>query len=291
MKKTFKYFLTLLLIIFASTLTTGCGTDEMDGIEIIVTNYANEYIVNRLYGEHSKISSIYPDGVDTSTYKLSTKQKKEYAEKDIFVYNGSIESERNLAIDLLDINSNLKIIDTSYVLETDYAPEELWLNPASLLMMSQNVKNGLEEYISSTYLKKEINEKYKSFKIDISTLDVDYRDSVQETNNKNIVVADSTLNYLEKFGLKVYCIDADASDKTIADVEELIRNKEVSYILTFKNTEMNSIAKDMLQKFNVVKTIELHKLNILTDKERDNKEDYLTIMQNNLTLLNQELYQ
>ncbi len=291
MKKTFKYFLTFLLIIFASTLTTGCGTDEMDGIEIIVTNYANEYIVNRLYGDHSMISSIYPDGVDTSTYKFSNKQKKEFSQKDIFVYNGSIETERNLAIDLLDINSNLKIIDTSYVLETDYAPEELWLNPASLLMMSQNVKNGLEEYISSTYLKKEINEKYKSFKIDISTLDVDYRDSVQETNNKNIVVADSTLNYLEKFGLKVYCIDADASDKTIAEVEDLINKKEISYILTFKNTEMNSIAKEMLDKHKDIKTIELHKLNILTDKERENKEDYLSIMQNNLTLLNQELYQ
>lgn len=291
MKKTFKYFLTLLLIIFGSTIMTGCGTDEMDGIEIIVTNYANEYIVNRLYGNHSKISSIYPDDVDTSTYKLSTKQKKEYAAKDIFVYNGSIETERNLAIDLLDINSNLKIIDTSYVLETDYAPEELWLNPASLLMMSQNVKNGLEEYISSTYLKKEINEKYKSFKIDISTLDVDYRDSVEDAGNKNIVVADSTLNYLEKFGLKVYCIDADASDKTIAEVEDLINKKEISYILTFKNTEMNSIAKEMLDKHNNIKTIELHKLNILTDKERENKEDYLSIMQNNLTLLNQELYQ
>ena len=291
MKKTFKYFLTLLLIIFGSTMMTGCGTDEMDGIEIIVTNYANEYIVNRLYGDHSKISSIYPDGVDTSTYKLSSKQKKEYATKDIFIYNGSIETERNLAIDLLDINSNLKIIDTSYVLETDYAPEELWLNPASLLMMSQNVKNGLEEYISSTYLKKEINEKYKSFKIDISTLDVDYRDSVEDAGNKNIVVADSTLNYLEKFGLKVYCIDSDASDKTIADVEDLINKKEVSYILTFKNTEMNSIAKEMLDKYSSIKTIELHKLNILTDKERENKEDYLSIMQNNLTLLNQELYQ
>ena len=104
-------------------------------------------------------------------------------------------------------------------------------------------------------------------------------------------MADSTLNYLEKFGLKVYCIDADASDKTIADVEELFNKKEVSYILSFKNTEMNSIAKEMLDKYSNIKTIELHKLNILTDKERENKEDYLTIMQNNLTLLNQELYQ
>lgn len=279
------------MIMILSLATTGCGTDEMDGIEIIVTNYANEYIVNRLYSDHAKITSIYPDGVDTSTYKLSSKQKKEYAKKDIFVYNGSIETERNLAIDLLDINSHLKIIDTSYVLETDYAPEELWLNPASLLMMSQNVKNGLEEYITSTYLKKEIDEKYKSFKIDVSTLDVDYRDSVDETDNKNIVVADSTLKYLEKFDLNVYCIDADASDKTIADVENLISKKEISYILTFKNTEMNSNAKDMLKKFKNLKTIELHKLNILTDKERENKENYITIMQNNLTLLNQELYQ
>ena len=47
----------------------------------------------------------------------------------------------------------------------------------------------------------------------------------------------------------------------------------------------------MIEKNNNIKTIELHKLNILTDEERNEKKDYITIMQFNLEQLNQELYQ
>ncbi len=283
-----------LLIIGAfivSIISTGCTTDEMDGIEIITTNYANEYIVNRIYKDHAKINSIYPDGVDTSTYTISSKKKKEYSKKDIFVYNGLIEVERNLAMDLLDINPSLKIIDTAYVLETDYAPEELWLNPSSLLMMSQNVKNGLIEYVTSTYLHKDITDAYNSLKVDLSELDVLYREAVDDATDKNIIIDDSTLKYLEKFGLKIYCIDSDATDKTIADVEKLINTKKVSYIISFKGIDKSSNSKELITKYPNIKTIELHKLNILSDDERKNSEDYLSITRNNLTLLNQELYQ
>lgn len=283
-----------LLIIGAfivSIISTGCTTDEMDGIEIITTNYANEYIVNRIYKDHAKISSIYPDGVDTSTYTISSKKKKEFSKKDIFVYNGLIEVERNLAMDLLDINPSLKIIDTAYVLETDYAPEELWLNPSSLLMMSQNVKNGLIEYVTSTYLHKDITDAYNSLKVDLSELDVLYREAVDDATDKNIIIDDSTLKYLEKFGLKIYCIDSDATDKTIADVEKLINTKKVSYIISFKGIDKSSNSKELITKYPNIKTIELHKLNILSDDERKNSEDYLSITRNNLTLLNQELYQ
>ena len=129
--------------------------DNMDNIEIIVTNYPNEFIVKELYDEHANITSIYPDGVDINNYKISKKQKNDFSKTDLFIYNGLIEKERDLAVDLLSINPDLKIIDSAYVLETDYSPEELWLNPSSLLMMAQNVRIGLEEYITSTYLKKE----------------------------------------------------------------------------------------------------------------------------------------
>ena len=104
MKKITKYLLLIISIFTISIFTTGCGNDEMDGTTIAVTNYANEFIVDKLYGKHSKITSIYPDGVDTDTYKLSKKQKQEFSKYGIFVYNGLIESERNIAIDLLNIN-------------------------------------------------------------------------------------------------------------------------------------------------------------------------------------------
>ena len=290
--KNIKYlFLTIVLLIPIALITTGCTDDSMDNIEIIVTNYPNEYITKKLYENHATITPIYPDGVDINNYKISNKQKHDYAKKDLFVYNGLIEKERNLAIDLLDINPNLKIIDTAYVLETDYSPEEMWLNPSSLLMMSQNIRLGLEEYITSTYLQKEVDDAYDKLKIELSELDADYRVAVESTEHKTIIVADSALKYLEKFGLDVICIDSDANQKTLSQAEKAIKNKNVSYIMLFKGEEVNENAKKLLDTYTYIQKLELHKLDNISDTERSNKENYNTIMRSNLELIKKELYQ
>lgn len=290
--KNIKYlFLTIVLLIPIALITTGCTDDSMDNIEIIVTNYPNEYITKKLYENHATITTIYPDGVDINNYKISNKQKHDYAKKDLFVYNGLIEKERNLAIDLLDINPNLKIIDTAYVLETDYSPEEMWLNPSSLLMMSQNIRLGLEEYITSTYLQKEVDDAYDKLKIELSELDADYRVAVESTEHKTIIVADSALKYLEKFGLDVICIDSDANQKTLSQAEKAIKNKNVSFIMLFKGEEVNENAKKLLDTYTDIQKLELHKLDNISDTERSNKENYNTIMRSNLELIKKELYQ
>ena len=283
--------LLLLLLFMIPILLTGCTNDSMDNINIIVTNYPNEYIVKSLYGEHATVTSIYPDGVDTENYKISEKQKNEYSKKDLFVYNGLLEKERDLAVDLLAMNPNLKIIDTAYVLETDYSPEELWLNPSSLLMMSQNVRIALEEYISNTYLKKEVDDAYDELKIELSEIDADYRLAVDSSENKTIIVADSALKYLEKFGLNVICIDTDASQKTMADAENTINDGQVSYIFTFKELADNENVTSILESYPSLNKLELHRLDNISDEERSNKETYSSIMRSNLEIIKKELYQ
>ena len=281
----------LLIILLVPFLMTGCTNDTMDNIEIIVTNYPNEYVVKNLYGDHATITSIYPDGVDIDNYEINNKQKNEYSKKDLLVYNGLLEKERNLAVDLLSINPDLKIIDTAYVLETDYSPEELWLNPSSLLMMSQNVRLSLNEYVTSTYLKKEIDEAYEELKIKLSEVDAEYRVAVESTNNKTVVVADSALKYLEKFGLNVICIDSDATQKTLTDAENAINEGTINYIFLFKGQKANDNVKNIMDNHSDVKTIELHKLDNLSDEERSEKYDYISIMRDNLESIKKELYQ
>lgn len=287
MKK--KLFLLLILII--PFIIGGCSNDSMDNIEIIVTNYPNEYIVKSIYGNHSTISSIYPDGVDITKYKISKKQKKEYATKDLFVYNGLIERERKLALELLAINPDLKIIDTAYVLETDYSPEELWLNPSSLLMMSQNIRLGLSEYASSAYLKKDIDDAYEELKINLSEIAAEYRLAVESTNNKTIIVADNTLKYLEKFGLNVLCVDDEATQKTMTDAYNAVDNGEVSYVFQFNGSELSENAKSVVERSEDITTISLHKLDNISDEERSEKKDYISIMKDNLESIKKELYQ
>ena len=288
--KKLKIFSLIIIMIFVSLLSSGCTSDNMENINILVTNYPNEFITQKLYGTHSTVSSIYPDGVDINEYTISSKQKKDFSNYDLFIYNGLIEKERNLAVDLLELNPDLKIIDTAYVLETDYSPEELWLNPSSLLMMAQNVRIGLEEYISSNVLKTEIDEAYDSLKVELSELDAKYRIDVDNTNNKIIVVANSALKYLEKFGLEVYCVDSDATDKTISNVQDLINNKKVDYVYSFVEEELNDKVKKLVDDNDNFTVIELHRLDNMTDDERKNKETYLSIMNNNLDLIKKEIY-
>ena len=181
----------VLLLTIVLLLTTACTTDNMENIKIIVTNYPNEYIINSLYGKHASVESIYPDGVTIEDYKISNKKKNEYSKSDLFVYNGAIEKERNLAISLLDKNPELKIIDTTDALNTKYSTEELWLDPSSLLMMAQNVRMGLQEYVPSTVLKKDIDERYEKLKVKLSELEAEYRVNVDNAKRKEIIVSTS----------------------------------------------------------------------------------------------------
>ena len=68
----FKMILITVFFIGLTFICTGCANDDMQDINIIVTNYPNEYIVSKLYGDYSKITSVYPDGVKTEEYGAAT---------------------------------------------------------------------------------------------------------------------------------------------------------------------------------------------------------------------------
>ena len=281
----------LVLGVFVLSFATGCKKDNMEDIDIAVTNYPNEFIVDRLYGEHAKINTVYPDGVDIANYKITSKQKQNYSDMELFVYTGLLEKERDLAGDLLNLNKDLKIIDTSYVLETEYSTEELWLNPSSLLMMAQNVRLGLKEYITSNYLSKKVDKAYNKLKIELSELDADYHLTVENTDNKVIVTSDSALKFLEKFNLKVICLDNDSTEKDVEEVKKLVDDGTINYIFTFKNEKLSPNAEEVIKYNNNIKKLELNRIDNISDNDRDESKDYITLMNENLDLLKQELYQ
>lgn len=281
----------LVLGVFVLSFATGCKKDNMEDIDIAVTNYPNEFLVDRLYGEHAKINTVYPDGVDIANYKITSKQKQNYSDMELFVYTGLLEKERDLAGDLLNLNKDLKIIDTSYVLETEYSTEELWLNPSSLLMMAQNVRLGLKEYITSNYLSKKVDKAYNKLKIELSELDADYHLTVENTDNKVIVTSDSALKFLEKFNLKVICLDNDSTEKDVEEVKKLADDGTINYIFTFKNQKLSPNAEEVIKYNNNIKKLELNRIDNISDNDRDEGKNYITLMNENLDLLKQELYQ
>lgn len=281
-----------LLLITTSILTSGClKRDNLENIEIYTTSYPIEYITNRLYGEHSTVKSIYPDGVIIDSYELTDKQIKDYSNSSLFIFNG-LAPEKKYVAPMFEHNKKIKIIDTTLSMDYENYIEELWLNPSNFLMLAQNIKIGFNEYINNHYLKNDIEEKYEELKVEVSNLDAKIKLMVESSTNKTIVVSDDLFKFLEdKYGLTVISLEENdnLTDKTKADVINLINSGQISYIFTTQNKEINNTVNEIKEKTNV-ELVELKTVANLTEEERKNKDDYFTLVNYNLELLKQELY-
>ncbi len=286
----------ILLIIICITLLSGCNItkDSMEDIEIYTTIYPIRYLINSLYGNNSTINSIYPSGVNPNDFELSDKKLEEYANTDLFIFN-SLDKERDIAVKMLNKNKNLKIIDVSMGMTYDYDIAELWLNPYNYLMMAQNTKNGLLEYIDNPYLISNtdntgIENKYEELKYDLSRLDADIKEKVSLAKYKTLVVDSNLFKYLEKYNLKVISLEEndDLNENTIDEVKKLIKNGSIKYIYS-SNTTTNNTCQNLINNYNI-ELLTINTMESIDGGITNSNENYITIMNNNLELINKELY-
>lgn len=284
-----KKIISILAITLISILLGGCfNKNNMDNITIYTTSYPIEFIVNRLYGEHSQIKSIYPEGVDIEEYKVTNTLLKNYDDIDLYVFNG-LYNEKNYIKTLLKNNKDLKIIDGTSSIKYDKSMNELWLDPAKLLTIANNIKKGFNEYITATYLNDEINENYENLKIDLTDLDAKYRSTINKADNKTIVVSNNSFVYLKKYGLNVISLDDESVDtKTINRVKNLINNGSIKYIYIKKGESISKTVKSITDSTKAT-TLELNTLANL-DEDDKSKYDYLSLSTQNLETLKEELY-
>ena len=288
----------IFLIIVGLFLLTGCTfnlhNDNMKDITIYTTIYPIKYLINSLYGENSTIYSIYPSGVEPSNFELSNKKLTEYANTDLFVFN-SLDRDRDFAVDMINKNKKLKVIDVSMGMNYDNDISELWLNPYNYLMMAQNTKDGLLEYISNPYLisntdKTGVEDKYEELKYDLSRLDADIKENISHANYKTIVVDNDVFKFLEKYNLKVISLEENdsLSENTINEVKKLINNGSIKYIFSISN-ETNNTCQNLINNYNI-ELVTINAMKTIDGGISNSNENYITVMNNNIDLLNKELY-
>lgn len=270
---------------------TGClKRDNLEDIDIYTTVYPFEYITERLYGEHSQVHSIYPRGVSIQNYQLTDKQIKDYSKSKLFIFSG-LSPEKDYVAKFFENNKKLKIIDTTSSMEITHGYEEMWLDPSNFLMLSQNIKNGFKEYINNHYLKNEIEENYQKLKIEVSNIDAEISTMSESSNQKYIIVTKNVFKFLEKYGFNVISLEEGPTltDKAIEDAKALLKNGGANYIFVMQNEEISDTVKK-IQEETGAKTLTLNLLDNLSESDQNSNKNYLTIMNENLEALKQELY-
>lgn len=286
-----KKIITVMALIITATCLTGCfKKDRMEDINIATTIYPIEYVTKRLYEKNSSIKSIYPRDSISSSYKITQKQLKDYSEYDLFIYNGE-SNEREYATTMLNDNKNLKIIDAAYGIDTTYKTSDVWLNPSNILMIGQNIKNELTEYISNPYLIEDLKNQYTLLKVDITELETELKKASDNSVNNQIIVADESLNFLKKYGFEIINLTSRGKDKqnNIEKARQLISEEKLSYIFTLDHSKTYDIVETLKNDYNI-ETLTFRTLDTITEKDEQNNDDYLSIMHSNIDLLKQETY-
>ena len=282
-----------LFIIAITLLLTGCDLfkrDTMENINIITTIYPLEYTTNYLYGYNSNVTSIYPDDINTDIYELTEKQLKDNSKKDLFIYMG-LSNDSSIAIKLIEKNKKLKVIDATYGMEYKRDLSELWLNPSNLLMILQNIKNGLDEYIDNTYIKLEIDERYNELKMILSEMDANLKTTMGNANKKIIYCNSKSFLFLEKYGITVIPVfkEDDLYEKNLALLSDAIEKEQVKYFYVLEDTVITDDIKKLVDD-KKIQTLDFRNLKNITDEERNLKKNYETIMEQNIEELKKELY-
>ena len=212
----------------------------------------------------------------------------------MFVFN-SLDKRSDYAVKMININKNLKVIDVSKGITYTDNIAELWLNPYNYLMMAQNTKDGLLEYISNPYLISNtdgtgIEDKYEELKYSLSRLDADIKEDINLAHYKTIVVDSNMFKFLEKYDLNVISLEenSDLTDSTINEVKKLLNNGTIKYIYSGSN-ETNDTCKNLIDNYGA-ELITLNTMDSIDGGITNSNENYITVMNNNLDLLNKELY-
>ena len=283
--------LIFLIVIISILCLSGCSKDVNQSTMTAYTSiYPVEYILENLYGNNIAITSIYPDGTNYEKYKLTDIQLSKYSKGDLFIYNGIIKKEKDYAVELLNRNKNLKVIDASLGMNYQSDIEQSWLNPSNYLMMASNIKKGLEEYINESIELKKIQSNYDNLKLSLSQIDAELKSVSNNAVNKTIVVSSDTFKYLEKYGFTVISLQEgeNLTDKVLSDVKKMLANKTIHYIFLKDNEKPNNTIKE-LQKSYEFTTVSLNSLSTLSASDRKDKKDYMSIMNDNINSIKLEV--
>lgn len=281
----------IIICLLSIFILSGCeNTINFKDTKTYTTLYPIKYAVSYMYKDYSSIESIYPNEIDISSYKLTNKQKNKYSKGETFVYAG-LFNEGSIAKDLLNINSDIQIIDATKGMNYTNDIAELWLDPSNYLMVARNIKESLIDYNENVYASKEIEKNYEKLKEQISELDVMLYNLGKNGGYTTLLVSNNLFNYLTKYNIEIISLDpkGETIDKSYTNAKNMIALNNIKFIYTIKGEKLDGNIEKLISENNLEK-IEITLINNLTNEEAKNNETYITLMKKIIDEYKKELY-
>lgn len=226
----------LVVLVFAAFFVdtgekTTLENQRTDKIDIMVSILPQVDFVERIGGDKVEVSEMIPPGFSPATYDPSPEKLQELQNADIYFRIGKIAFEQAQMEKLSQINSEMKIVDTSEgVTFLQFAGDEdeeagddphIWLSPKLVKIQAENIYNALVRF--SPENEEYFTEKYNVFLADLYNLDARLTEAFLPITGQSILVYHPAFGYLANaYGFNQQAIEIEGKDPTPAQLKEII---------------------------------------------------------------------
>lgn len=293
-----KKYISATIIITSLLSLTGCGTVQPKTttpgqLKVVTSFYPLYEIANQIGGTNIAVKNLTPSGVEPHDYEPTPRDIIDMREANLVIYNGQgLEPWSEKIVPDLKKNNVATIEMTSMLKDNLIASDpHLWLDPVSYAKEVQIVSEKLitlDPANTITY-----TQNTKQFEQEINNLNTAYESGLQSCKLNTFVTNHAAFAYLaQRYNLTMMPIaglspDNEPSAKTMAAITNLIKQKNIKYILT-ESLISPKIAETLATETGA-KTLTLNPLEGLTSDEIVQGKNYISVMQDNLKNLRMAL--
>jgi len=167
----------------------------------------------------------------------------------------------------------------------------VWLDPYRSITLAENIKNTLVELKPDA--KEEFEKNYELLKAELQKLDEEFHQLADSKENPEMIVSHAAYGYWEEvYGIHQIPVTGlsptdEPSQKDLEKIIQMANEKQIKYIL-FEQNVTPKVAEIVQNEINA-EPLYLHNLESLTEEDRQNEEDYFSLMRKNLKALDKAL--
>lgn len=307
----------LLSVAFLSACANGISDNqaktENGKIEAIATFYPMYEFTKEVIGDEGNVSLLISAGTEPHDYEPSAKDIAKISDADVFVYNSEEmetwvdQIEENIdekkttlieasdGIDLLTATSDGHDEEDEDHEDHDHSHDKdphVWTDPVMAIKEVNEIKAELSEKYPAK--KAQFEKNAAAYIKKLTALDQEYQAAFSTAKNKTFVVQHAAFGYLaHQYGLTQESIsgispDQEPSASRLAELKHFVEEHGTKVIYFEENA--NSKVAETLAKETGVKMSVLNPLESLTQKQMDDGETYISVMQQNLKALKESIH-
>ncbi|MCX6733319.1 MAG: zinc ABC transporter substrate-binding protein [Candidatus Peregrinibacteria bacterium] len=288
-----KKILTLISLITVIALT-GCSRQEItvpnsNTLKIITSFYPLYEIANQIGGDIVSVKNIIPGGTEPHDYEPTARDIVDMREANLVIYNGlGLEPWKDKVIPDLTKNGVATMQMADLFGDTTIANDpHLWLDPVHYKKEAEEISKKIIELDPAHADAYRANT--KNFIQQLDTLNASYEKGLTSCKFDTFITNHAAFAYIAKrYHLSMIPIaglspDIEPSPKAMADITNIIRQKNIRYVLT--ETLVSPKIADTLAESSGAETLIMNPIEGLTNQEISAGKNYVTTMEDNLRSL------